>query len=173
MLDQTGSPPFWPFSTILLVVRLSSDQLQLLRMSSQQDGDINYLGIYDFITRCDRGVASKFDYTPSKHKVLYLGHIWFNRVQTRHPAWWHLHRNHDLKSQCHLLATGSDMFYSLMNFSWLLYNIQLKRAQSSHRTMVRIVTFPQTDCETDISSIWFATKQEVLCKSTLHYPTGP
>ena len=53
-------------------------------VSSQQGEDINYLKFWVFVTRNDRGVASKFDYTPSKHEVLYLRHISSNRVQTRH-----------------------------------------------------------------------------------------
>ena len=52
-------------------------------MSSQQDGDINCLEFQLFITPCDRGVASKFDSTPSKHEVLYLKHTRSNRLQTR------------------------------------------------------------------------------------------
>ena len=114
----------------VLVPGLSSDQLQLLGMSSQEDGHENYLKDRFSVTPCDRGVASKFDYTPWKHEVLYLGN-YPNYTCTR-------------KSQRPLVETGSDMFYTLMNCSWLLYNMQLKRPQSSHLIMVTIVTFPQT-----------------------------
>ena len=68
----------------VLVPGLSSDQLQLLGMSSQQDGHENYLKDRYSVTPCDRGVASKFDYTPWKHEVLYLGHTRSNRLQTTH-----------------------------------------------------------------------------------------
>ena len=87
----TGSPPFWlswPFSTFLLwrtcrraFIRSTSygDACHLNMMEIKTNSKIDF-----FITRCDRGVASKFDYTPSKYEVMYLGHIWSNRVQTRH-----------------------------------------------------------------------------------------
>ena len=53
-------------------------------MSSQQDGDEKLLKDRFLVSRCDLGVTSKFDYTPLKHELLYLGHIWSNPVQTRH-----------------------------------------------------------------------------------------
>ena len=40
----------------------------------------------NFITQCDRGVDSKFDYTPSKHEVLYRLNLNLKKQQhQRHP----------------------------------------------------------------------------------------
>ena len=65
----------------------------------------------------------------------------------------------DSWSQRHLLATGNDMFYTLMHCFWLLYNIELKLAQTSHKTfMVRIVTFPQTMYTLRCCGGWSFTK---------------
>ena len=47
------------------------DEFHLNKMEIKTTSKIDF-----FVTRCDRGVASKFDYTPSKHEVLYLRHTW-------------------------------------------------------------------------------------------------
>ena len=62
-------------------------------------------------------MASKFDYTPSKHEVLYLGHTWSNRVQTRHvrqefrpdDTWW-LKITVCLEMSCFLNVLHLDVF---------------------------------------------------------------
>ena len=44
----------------VLVPGLSSDQLKILMSHTKQDGDQNYLKDRFSVTRCDRGVSSKF-----------------------------------------------------------------------------------------------------------------
>ena len=193
-------------------------------MSCQQNGDLNCLGIFDFLSRCDRGVASKFDYTLSKHEVLYLGHTRCNRVQTRRvrqesrlmtftqKLWPKITAPPGGNRKLHVfilwwIAPGRFTIYSSKEVSQVIgpwselwnssnpVNIEVwrriiprQRRRCRHNSSVQVSYYRQTSgswSETKLEQLyvsifpqchsatsWFTLKQEVLCKSTLHYPTG-
>ena len=125
MLDKTGSGHFDHFRHFYfakLVRGISSDQRQLLWMSSQQDGDINYLSIFysHHMVWPWRGIEfwwsakkERFITTPLCIVLSASNLIHTFTVLPWSDPW----VNIDSSLQRHPLAIGSDMFYTLMHSS--------------------------------------------------------
>ena len=158
MRQQTGCPPFWlwspiwPYSTFFLwctcpraFIRSTSTSGNVV--STRWTWKLPQRSIFRHTVWPWRGLKVWLHAMKTRGSVSRTYKVQSTpnyTCKTRVPALWQLQRNYDKKSQRPLVETGSDMFYTLMNCSWLLYNMQLKRPQSSHLIMVTIVTFPQT-----------------------------